>query len=384
MEPPVIRAVCATLFSLFTCFNAVQAKTLPVNSIEQLYREAVSYKTTPGITMALGNDKGLIMAKGFGFADLENHVPMTAEHKVRIGSVSKLIATAGLMRLYEAGKVNLDTPVREYAPAWPADKPTITLRQLTSHTAGIRHYKEGANEFLLNQTFDDIDSALAMFKDDPLVYPPGTGHKYSTFAWTLVSAAMEGADGKRDFREIITQEVFQPLALQNTVFDDQYKIIANRARPYTVDNGEIINAPQTDHSYKWAGGGFISTPSDIVRFAVAHVANDYLATSTTNEMLTPATLNNGEKVGFGIGWMIGFDSYKKREAYKDKPAILALMDAIPTAVMHSGGSMGGITMTILCREHKTAVTVVKNVSGKDNTDVFLLALQTLHIAHQAH
>ena len=360
------------------------AKPFPGSTITSLFEEAVSHDSVPGITMALGNDKGIIMAKGFGFADVENRVAMTPDHKVRIGSVSKLIATAGMMRLVEEGRVDLDAPVTSYVADWPKDKPIITLRQLASHTAGIRHYKEGANEFLLNETFPDINSALAMFKDDPLEFTPGSDFSYSTFAWTLVSAAMEGADGKRDFRQIIEQEVFAPLALKETIFDDQYRIIENRARPYTTDEGTLINAPQTDHSYKWAGGGFIATPSDIVRFAVAHVASDYLKPETTDAMFTRAKLNNGDEVGYGIGWKVGFGDYQQRKAYKDDAEALQLMNDIPTAVMHSGGSMGGITMTILCREHNTAVTVVKNVNGEDNADVFMLALKSLHAAHTSY
>lgn len=377
------KSILLSALSVALSFPAF-AKPLPEEAIAGLFEEAVSHDTVPGITMALGNDKGIIMAEGFGFADVENNVAMTPAHKVRIGSVSKLIATAGMMRLVEEGKIDLDAPVSDYVADWPTDKPVITLRQLASHTAGIRHYKEGANEFLLNETFPDINSALAMFKDDPLEFTPGTDFSYSTFAWTLVSAAMEGADGKRDFRQIIEQEVFTPLALKDTTFDDQYRIIENRARPYTTDEGKLINAPQTDHSYKWAGGGFIATPSDIVRFAIAHAASDYLKPETTDAMFTRAKLNNGDEVGYGIGWKVGFGDYQQRKAYKDDAEALRLMNDIPTAVMHSGGSMGGITMTILCREHKTAVTVVKNVNGEDNADVFMLALKSLHAAHTSY
>jgi len=377
------KSLLFSALSVALCFNAF-AKPLPENVISAMFKEAVNHDTVPGITMALGNEKGIMMAEGFGYADVENHVAMTPHHKVRIGSVSKLIATAAMMRLYDEGKIDLDAPVTDYVADWPKDKPVMTLRQLASHTAGIRHYKEGANEFLLNETYPDINSALAMFKDDPLEFSPGTDFSYSTFAWTLVSAAMEGADGNRDFRQIIEQEVFAPLALKETVFDDQFTIIENRARPYTTEENTLINAPQTDHSYKWAGGGFIASPSDIVRFAVAHVASDFLASETTKSMFTRATLNNGDEVGYGIGWKVGFGDYREREAYKDNVEALKLMDDIPTAVMHSGGSMGGITMTILCREHNTAVTVVKNVSGEKNADVFMLALKTLHYAHTSY
>ncbi|MBU3020304.1 serine hydrolase [Aestuariibacter sp. A3R04] len=350
--------------------------------LDTLFKRAVAHDTVPGITVAVGDNSGHLFIGAYGFADVENNIPMTPLHKVRIGSVSKLIATAGLMRLKEQNKIDLDAPIRGYAPAWPENKPTITLRQLTSHTAGIRHYKEGANEFMLNKQFDSINDALALFKNDPLLFFPGNDHSYSTFSWTLVSAAMEGADKGRNFRQIIEQEVFSPLKLENTAFDDQYSIIPHRARPYIVDDNSLMNAPQTDHSYKWAGGGFISTPSDIVKFAVAHVVTDYLSMETTSEMFTKAKLNSGENVNFGIGWVVGFDDYIKREKYQQNSRAQALMAAMPRAVMHSGGSMGGTTMTILCTEHNRAVTVVKNVSGDDKADIFLLALEALSAYHR--
>ena len=363
--------------------HVTSAAELP-QAIDAAFQSAVSAKTVPGITVAVADKSGVIAAKGYGFADIENQVLMSPEHKVRIGSVSKLIATAAMMRLYDKGLINLDKPVTDYVTNWPEKHATLTLRQLASHTAGIRHYKKGANEFLLNKWYGDIDSALAMFKDDPLLFEPGTKQQYSTFAWTLVSAAMEGADPKRNFREVIEQEVFSPLKLNDTYFDEQFTLIPHRARPYSVDQGRLINSPQTDHSYKWAGGGFIATPSDIVKFAVAHTQGNYLKASTVDEMFTPATLNNGEQVNFGIGWMTGFKNYQQREKYQHNTELQALMADMPHAVMHSGGSMGGITMTIMCVDHQRAVTVVKNVNGDNSADVFALALQTLSYYHQDH
>ncbi|MGQ8364310.1 serine hydrolase domain-containing protein [Glaciecola sp. 1036] len=377
MRNYLIVLLFATLYS-----SGTLAKGLPDQEIDKWFETAVTHEHVPGITVAVGGPEGVVYAKGFGFADLENSLPMTTEHKVRIGSVSKLIATAGLMRLYDQGKVDLDKPVIEYAPAWSQDKPALSLRQLTSHTAGIRHYKAGADEFLLNKNFTSINESLTLFKDDPLLFTPGEKFTYSTFAWTLVSAAMEGADNKRNFTQIIQQEVFEPLGLKDTSFDDQYEIISHRAQPYSVYQDKLFNSPQTDHSYKWAGGGFISTPSDVVRFAVAHLQNDYLKPETVNLMFTPAKLNNGDGVNFGIGWMVGFNSYKNRDSYKDNEEVLAMMESMPNAVMHSGGSMGGITMLIMCTDHKRAVTVVKNVNGDDSADVFALALKTLHVFHK--
>lgn len=345
--------------------------------IDAKFTAAVASPSVPGINVAIADKDGVLWAKGYGWADVENHVAMTPLHKMRIGSVAKIITTAAMMRLYDQGKINLDTAVRDYVPAWPSHHPKITLRQLASHTAGIRHYN--GNEFLLNKPFKDVTSSLDIFKNDPLKFQPGEGHSYSTYAWSLVSAAVEGADGTRDFKQIVKEEVFQPLRMIDSSFDEQYSLIDNRQRPYSWVDDHLENAPQTDHSYKWAGGGFIASPSDISRFAVAHLNGHYLKAATTKMMFTNATLNNGDKVPFGVGWVTGFGRYMDR--YKGDAEALRIMNEHKDAVMHSGGSTGGITMMILCRTHGKAVTVVKNVDSENSVDVFKLALQTMDAFH---
>ncbi|WP_115718133.1 serine hydrolase domain-containing protein [Gallaecimonas mangrovi] len=372
----------ALIGALALSFGVNAASNTPPPSIDALFKNAVTSPTVPGISVAVADANGIEWAKGYGYADLENKVPMTAKAKLRIGSVAKVMTAAGLMRLYQDGKINLDKPVTDYVPAWPKDKPELTVRQLASHTAGIRHYKEGAKEFLMNRHFASVTESLDVFKNDPLLFKPGSQFSYSTFGWTLISAAMEGADGKRNFKAIMRQEVFGPLAMHDTVFDEQYHIIPNRVRPYSVENGKLINSPQTDHSYKWAGGGIIASASDVSRFAVAQINGRYLKPATSKLMFTKAKLNNGNNVDVGIGWFIGFDEYQASKKYRDNKAALAMMKDMPHAVMHSGGSVGGITMTILDTDSHRAVTVVKNVDGDNSVNVFLLALKTLDYYHQ--
>lgn len=366
-------ACLSATFLTSACDQAVENKADKV--AEALFEKAVAAESVPGISVALAGRDGVIWAKGFGYADLEQQTPMSTKTKMRIGSVAKIFTTAALMRLYDQGLVDLDKDVRDYVPLWPTSHEIITLRQLTSHTAGVRHYN--GREFELNTHSNSVTESLDIFKDSDLLYSPGTDHRYSTYAWSLVSAASEGADGKRDFKQIVREEVFKPLALKDSSFDEKETIISNRQRPYQYVDGKLINAKQTDHSYKWAGGGFIASTSDVARFAMAHNTAGYLKGETLDEMFTKAKLADGTEVPFGVGWIVGYDRYIER--YADNPEALALMKAHGNAVMHSGGSMGGITMMILCREHNHAVTVVKNVSGEDSANVFLLALQTLDI-----
>lgn len=360
---------------LLSCSFGVNAQAS--EEATALFKDAVASATVPGISVAIAGKQGLIWAKGFGWADLENKVPVSTTTKMRIGSVAKPFTTAALMRLYEQGKIDLDVDVRTYVPEWPEKHDSITLRQLTSHTSGIRHYD--GEEFLSNQYYPNVVDSLVVFKDSPLKFEPGAEQSYSTYAWTLVTAAIEGADGDRDFRTIMEQEVFAPLDMKDSSLDLQYEIISNRQRPYSVIDGVLKNSPQTDHSYKWGGGGFIASTSDVVRFAMAHLDGEFLKKNTVGEMFTSATTSDGQSTDFGIGWHIGFGRYLER--FSDDPDAIRIMTEHPGAVMHSGGSMGGTTMMILCREHQRAVAVVKNVDRDKSTNHFLLALKTLDIFH---
>lgn len=357
--------------------NAIQAGHSAARLAFDMYDEAVTSETVPGISVAIADEDGIIWAEGFGWADVESRVPMSTKTKMRVGSVAKPLAAAALMRLYDQGKVDLDADVRTYVPAWPESHAAITLRQLTSHTSGIRHYE--GDEFMSNQAYSTVVESLDVFKDSPLLFAPGSDYRYTTYGWTLVSAAIEGADDSRNFRQIMEQEVFAPLNMNDTALDDQYTIVPGRQRPYSVRDGELKNSRQTDHSYKWAGGGIVASAGDISRFATAHLTGDFLAPDTVDQMFTSAKTTSGELVDYGIGWQIGFANY--RERFKDNPEAIRIMNEHTNSVMHSGGSMGGTTMMILCREHGRAVTMVKNVDGDDSANHVLLAMKTLDIFH---
>jgi len=102
-------------------------------------------------------------------------------------------------------------------------------------------------------------------------------------------------------------------------------------------------------------------------------------------MFTNGKLPKGGINNHGIGWMVTFKRYLDR--YHDNSSAseyIKMMKAHPDAVMHSGGSLGSITMLILCKIHERAVTVIKNVDGERSANVFLLALETLHSFHEAN
>lgn len=368
--------LCLVLFFFLNAgARSAVAKSLVTTEteIDKDFKRLVTNPLIPGLSVAVADKAGIAWAKAYGYADLENNVGMHTKHKLRIGSISKPMATAAMMRLVEAGKLDIDEAVSSSVEYWPDKHPKITLRQIASHTSGIRNYGH-KKEFLFNQPFLTTKESVAIFQDDALLFNPGKDYKYSTLAWALLTAVIESSHSSNNFEQVMTEEVFLPLRMPDTVFDQQFNIVENRARPYIVKDASIINAPQTDHSYKWAGGGFISTPSDVSKFAIGHLDDQYLAGKIREDMFTESMKSNGETVIHGIGWVVNFQHYKDR--LTANPRLIEYIES-HSIVGHAGGSMGGISLLLMCTDHGKAVTVVKNVSGGPNLGLEALAFKTL-------
>lgn len=297
----------------------------------------------PGLSVAVGRGSEVIWSQGLGFSDLTHGVKVTPLTGFRIGSVSKPYTAAALAHLVEDGALDLDAPVRTYVPSWPAKRWPITTRQLAGHLAGVRHYR-GMENFSA-APYPTVLSGLEIFQDDTLNTEPGTAYAYSSYGWNLISAVIEGASGE-PFLDYMDAVVFEPLGMSNTTADWVRPIIPHRTRFYVRDEDDgVVNAPYVDNSYKWAGGGFISTPEDMLLFANAHFAPGYLEAETLEMLFAPQTLRDGTSTGYGVGW--GSATNEHGEAI----------------VSHTGGSVGGTTVMTLNRDNGLIVAIVANLSG---------------------
>ena len=306
----------------------------------RLIMRAVSDRAqTPGISAAVGVNGEVIWAEGFGLADLEHGISVWPETKFRIGSVSKPYTAAAVGLLVQQGRLDLDVPVQQYVPSFPQKRWPVTTRQLAGHLAGVRHYD--GEEFLSAKLYETVLEGLEIFQDDTLLFEPGTRYSYSSYAWNLISAVVEGASGQQ-FLAYMQEMVFDPLGMTNTVADYNDSIIPHRARPYMTTPHGVVNAPYVDNSYKWAGGGFLSTPTDMVRFGMGHIGGGFLSDETLEILWTSQRRNDGEETGYGIGWSVGADRDGRR------------------LVSHGGGSIGGTTFLLLFPDDGVVVSIVGN------------------------
>jgi CubicO group peptidase (beta-lactamase class C family) len=296
----------------------------------------------PGVQIAVAIDGTLVWSEGFGYADAARRRPVTRETQFRVGSVAKPLTAAAVALLYEQGKLDLDTPIQRYVPTFPEKGYPITTRQLAGHLAGIRHYRD--REFFQNRHFATVRDGLAIFQDDSLLFPPGTRFSYSSYGWNLVSAVVEGAAGE-DFLSYISAHVFRPLGLAHTAPDRADSVIPDRTQFYDADStGAYHVAPQVDNSYKWAGGGFVSTAEDLVKFGSALVAPGFLRPETLDLLFTTQRTSAGAETGYGIGWFLRADSLGHRWAF------------------HGGSAVGGTAVFGLDRDARVVVAVLTNLS----------------------
>jgi CubicO group peptidase (beta-lactamase class C family) len=188
-----------------------------------------------------------------------------------------------------------------------------------------------------------VTKGLTIFQDDPLLFEPGTSYSYSSYGWNLVSAVLEGAS-QTEFLTYMQREIFDPLSLRHTAADHVDAIIPHRTRFYRRRaDGALLHAPYQDSSYKWAGGGFLSTAEDLVRFGSAHLQPGFFKERTLNVLFADQRLRSGKNTGVGIAWRIGADTKGRR-------------------IVHHGGSIdGGRAMLMMFPESKVVVAILANL-----------------------
>lgn len=334
------------ILTLYLAFGTAWAQTLSVaeqEKIDNLVKQFMESGHVPGIAISIAKSGQLAFSKGYGWADIEQQVTVDpSQTKFRIASISKTLTADALMQLVEAGKLNLDLPVQTYVPTFPEKRWPITTRMVGGHIGGIRHYR--GNEFLSTKYFPNVSEGLDIFQNDSLIYEPGTKYRYSSYGFNLVSAVIEGA-ASVDFLTYMQLNVFDKLGMRNTVPDIVSKVIEHRGRYYERTDSGVENSPAVDNSYKWAGGGFISTSEDLIIFARAHTNTEYLSESSIKTLTTSQKTSDGKETKYGIGWRTDID--KEGHPW----------------IGHAGGAVGGTSKFMIYPSEEIIVVVLTNLSG---------------------
>lgn len=244
----------------------------------------------PGMSVAVAVDGEIVFSEGVGYAELDNRTAANGRTVHNVGSVSKVLSVVGLMQLVEQGRVDLDATIQTYLPYYPEREHPVTVRQILTHTSGIRHYNGtefGPDGLLALKHYDEFEEATRLWRDDPLVYETGTAWMYSSHAHNLQHGIVEAASGM-GFEEYLKRYVWEPAGMMATQFDVPSRVVQNRGHGYVRDGqGRFVHPTPEDPSYKYAGGGIISNVEDLVRLGIAINDGRLLAPETIAEMHRP-------------------------------------------------------------------------------------------------
>jgi serine beta-lactamase-like protein LACTB, mitochondrial len=313
-----------------------------LDKIEKAISAQMSRSGIPGLSVAVVVDHNLRWSSGYGLADVENYVPAKATTAYRLGSISKPISAAAVMQLVERGKIDLDAPIQKYCVAFPQKQRPVTSRLLLGHLAGVRHYKNDA-EFGSTRLYKSVVEGLEMFKDDPLLFEPGTKYSYTTHGFAVLGCAVEGASGM-SFSDYVRENVFKPAGMNRIRVDNVTDIIPNRAQGYQkTQSGELRNSELADTRYKIPGGGFISTVEDLAKFAIAMQTGVLVKKETLNQMWTSLKTRDGKETGYGLGWGVS--------------------DRNGMKVHHGGAQQRVSTFLYTIPENGLAVVLMTNLEG---------------------
>ncbi|MEO0902092.1 MAG: serine hydrolase domain-containing protein, partial [Bacteroidota bacterium] len=334
--------LCAAVMicSLIKVHAQIQNVTDEVASkVEALATTFLERTKVPGLSMSVSKKGEVIYAQGFGFANVEQELQMTPEIRLRTASVAKLITATALGKLMDEGKVNLDEPIKTYIPYIDKKYAMLTPRQLAAHTSGLAHRPKG-NGFKKKQ-YEKIAETVVLMKSD-LLFEPDTDYSYSTHAFNLLAAVIEGASGST-FLDYLKNELFQPLGMENTYAENISNLTKQDAKLYLIDDSEVKPERVTNGSYKIPGASFRSTPTDLVKMTNAY-RNGFLSPKVVDEMFKSHQLANGKKLNVGVTWRMSVDSFGN------------------DVVEHAGNWLGARTVVVYYPKEELSISIMLNAS----------------------
>lgn len=263
--------------------------------------------TYPGLSISLGIGDELYWKEGFGYADVDKRVEVNPDHQFRFYSLSKAITGLALMKLIEAGRLDIERPIMAYLPDLPSHYHGVKVKYVINHTAGIRHYKNGEWDKISKNHCKGPKEAISTFIHDDLISPPGEQYTYSSFGYVLLSHLIEELSGQ-PYTEFVQQKIFDPLDL-STIHLDKSTSIVNEVKYYSKWKSKKAKAKEAqtaNNSCKFGGGGYLGTTEDMVKLFLAATNGDLFPEELTNLYFKEIPHKNGTSTGYAFG--IG-DSY---------------------------------------------------------------------------
>jgi CubicO group peptidase (beta-lactamase class C family) len=264
----------------------------------------------PGLSVAVLHRQQVVFANGFGYADIKNKIQATANMPYNIASLTKPFAAAVLMKLVEAGQLNLDDEMADILKDRVFSFPDGNIHGYASACEKIKEISKDTSSryaFLFQDYRCDTERITVRHH---LIHTsqgvPGKAYRYNGFLYGLLSHVGEEVSGK-SFAELLVENIIGPLEMTRTVPSQsdghRDQVLAERAKYYRVgDTGDFVLSGYP--AKLSAAAGMISTVLDLAKFDVAMDRNLILSEESKQAMFTPTISNSGQPLPYGLGWFV--------------------------------------------------------------------------------
>jgi CubicO group peptidase (beta-lactamase class C family)/microsomal dipeptidase-like Zn-dependent dipeptidase len=270
---------------------------LQVDALMRAYTGAV-----PGASVLVLRDGKPALRRSYGLADLEQHAPASPATNYRLASVTKQFTAAAILLLAEAGKLQLDEPVRKWLPELPEATQPVSIRHLLTHTGGLIDYEDFVPDDAPQVRDADVPGLIA--KQNRTYFTPGSSYRYSNTGYALLALIVERASGQR-FAVFLRERIFEPLGMHATVaFEDGVSTVPARAYGYSLRGDAWVRTDQSSTSAVLGDGGIYSSIDDLAKWDAALYDDRLLRRESRELAFWPATHTDNPSVDYGFGWRI--------------------------------------------------------------------------------
>ena len=281
-----------------------------LSAIDQYVTAEMAKERIPGAEVGIYHRGQILLAKGYGLADIELNVPVKPETLFQSGSVGKQFVSAAVMMLVEEGKVSLDDSITKYFPDAPASWKPILIKNMLSHTSGLGEYEthertgpKGPFYFRLDYTEDQLAKKIEAL---PIDFPVGSKWAYRNTNYVLLGIMIHKITGMF-YADFLTQRIFKPLGMTSTRLISETDIIPNRSSGYEIHNGKLQNQEWVSPTFNsTADGALYFNVIDLAKWDGALYGTKLLKQSSLDRIWTIYPLNNGQPnpSHYGFGWFI--------------------------------------------------------------------------------
>ena len=362
---------------MLICCLSISSFTATANKLDiESESKALLNSGVSGFSVAILDKNGLILSKGYGYADVKNKIPMSHNTIQNIGSISKTITGAAAMQLVEKGQLDLDENINTYLPfsvSHPVfPKTPITARQLLTHTSAIvdrrsiyngdlSYHYGGDNPIELGDFLKDYFTPKeAIYSvDNFATYAPGTERKYSNVAYGLIAHVVENISNM-PFNDFTKKHIFDPLEMKSTgwMFSDINS--NNHAQLYKFED-KALKKIEWYGLVTWPDGGLRTSVTDLSKFIVAMINE---GRHNDIHILEPKTVQTIFTPQFSEGSVLS----RVKESDYSKQAItwnVIQRKSGGTIIGHTGGDPGIRTYTYFDPKTSRGMILFLNTASRE-------------------